>query len=105
MGTHPNGPSHVFGTETTLKSVLNEHNLSRNIVKLYNGDLPFLFKVLSIRKALSIQAHPDKVLASKLFKEFPNVYNDDNHKTEMVIFFEEFFFLYIYPIGYWYYFF
>lgn len=27
----------------------------------WKGDLPFLFKVISISKALSIQAHPDKV--------------------------------------------
>lgn len=27
----------------------------------WQGDLPFLFKVISISKALSIQAHPDKV--------------------------------------------
>jgi mannose-6-phosphate isomerase class I len=28
------------------------------------GDLPFMFKILSIGKALSIQAHPDKLLVS-----------------------------------------
>jgi mannose-6-phosphate isomerase len=48
-------------------------------------DLPFLLKVLSIRKALSIQAHPDKELARKLHNEFPKIYKDPNHKPEMAI--------------------
>ena len=48
-------------------------------------DLPFMFKVLSIRSALSIQAHPDKILAQKLHVEFPDVYKDGNHKPEMAI--------------------
>ena len=47
--------------------------------------LPFLFKVLSIGKALSIQAHPDKKLAKKLHAEKPKMYKDDNHKPEMAI--------------------
>ncbi|RKO98696.1 hypothetical protein CXG81DRAFT_15575, partial [Caulochytrium protostelioides] len=49
------------------------------------GDLPFLFKVLSIRKALSIQAHPDRALAQKLHRERPDVYKDPNHKPEMAV--------------------
>lgn len=49
------------------------------------ADLPFLFKVLSIGKALSIQAHPDKKLAKKLHAEKPKMYKDDNHKPEMAI--------------------
>ena len=36
--------------------------------------MPFLLKVLSVGKALSIQAHPDLTLAAKLFKEQPDVY-------------------------------
>ena len=49
------------------------------------GDLPFLFKVLSINKALSIQAHPDKTLAKKLHANDPKNYPDANHKPEMLI--------------------
>ncbi|KAI9352720.1 mannose-6-phosphate isomerase [Obelidium mucronatum] len=87
MGTHPNAPSLVFGTpeKTPLKAVLTESNLSSAVATRYNNDLPFLFKVLSINKALSIQAHPDKALAERLFKQFPNVYKDANHKPEMAI--------------------
>ena len=55
-------------------------NLGRKIYNEYQGDLPFLFKVLSIGGALSIQAHPDKVLAERLYKDFPKIYKDPNHK-------------------------
>lgn len=41
------------------------------------GNLPFLFKVLSIEKALSIQTHPDKKTAELLHKELPNIYKGE----------------------------
>jgi len=47
--------------------------------------LPFLFKILSVKKALSIQAHPDKILAEKLNREQPKIYRDSNHKPEIMI--------------------
>jgi len=50
-----------------------------------DGSLPYLFKVLSINKALSIQAHPDKALAEKLHAKAPHIYKDDNYKPEMAI--------------------
>jgi mannose-6-phosphate isomerase len=52
--------------------------------------LPFLFKVLSIQKALSIQAHPDIPLAKVLHANDPKHYPDDNHKPEMAIAVTEF---------------
>ncbi|KAJ1750777.1 Mannose-6-phosphate isomerase [Coemansia sp. RSA 989] len=88
MGTHPSGPSKVFGTETPLSAVIDEDAsvaLGESVSKQYGGKLPFLFKVLSIEKALSIQAHPDKQLAQKLHSERPDVYKDANHKPEMSI--------------------
>ncbi|KAI7888186.1 phosphomannose isomerase type I [Mucor mucedo] len=87
MGTHPNAPSIVLNDKTTLKELIkNNVALStEDVYKQYNGDLPFLFKILSIRKALSIQAHPDKVLGARLFKEFPENYKDPNHKPEMAL--------------------
>jgi len=48
-------------------------------------DLTFLFKVLSIEKVLSIQAHPDKSLAAQLFVDMPEIYKDPNHKPEMAV--------------------
>ncbi|KAG0236702.1 Mannose-6-phosphate isomerase [Actinomortierella wolfii] len=92
MGTHPNAPSTVYGTNKTLESVLaaNPSLVTPHFHRQYNGHLPFLFKVLSIQKALSIQAHPDKQLAAKLFKEHPEHYKDPNHKPEMAIALTEF---------------
>ncbi|KAI8899623.1 mannose-6-phosphate isomerase [Globomyces pollinis-pini] len=84
MGTHPNGPSMLKKSNTPLKSIVNAQTVSESIYKQYQ-DLPFLLKILSIRKALSIQAHPDKKLASKLHAEFPNIYKDSNHKPEMAV--------------------
>eukprot|EP00835_Amoeboradix_gromovi_P006367 NODE_736_length_4706_cov_0.180161.p2 type:complete len:301 gc:universal NODE_736_length_4706_cov_0.180161:3314-4216(+) len=69
MGTHPSGCS-----------TLPDKSLLSNIT-----DLPFLFKVLSVDKALSIQAHPDKQLAQQLHKTDPSHYKDSNHKPEMCI--------------------
>jgi len=47
--------------------------------------MPFLFKILSVEQALSIQAHPHKELAQKLHSQFPEIYKDPNHKPEIAI--------------------
>ena len=61
MGTHPNGPARIAATpDVLLQDAIGE-------------DLPFLFKVLSVETALSIQAHPDRQLAQKLHAERPEV--------------------------------
>ncbi|ORX67725.1 mannose-6-phosphate isomerase [Basidiobolus meristosporus CBS 931.73] len=90
MGTHPNAPSVALlpGQEpVSLKSLISEKvELStEEIYRKYEGEFPFLFKVLSINKALSIQAHPDKKLAQQLFSERPDLYKDPNHKPEMAV--------------------
>ena len=59
--------------------------MSTEISSRYGDKLPFLFKVLSIRKALSIQAHPNKKLAEQLHAKDSKNYPDDNHKPEMAI--------------------
>ena len=68
MGTHDSGASFLKndkgGRGISLKEHLNGH------------DLPFLFKVLSVQKALSIQAHPDLNLAPKLHLNDPKNYRD-----------------------------
>lgn len=48
------------------------------------------WQVLSIAKALSIQAHPDKELARVLHKMHPSIYKDSNHKPEMAVALTEF---------------
>ncbi|VFR00918.1 unnamed protein product [Cuscuta campestris] len=96
MGTHDSGPAYVAGPVTgggkendslTLKDLIrrNPTLVGKKVVRTWGPDLPFLFKVLSVAKALSIQAHPDKELAARLHKEQPEVYKDDNHKPEMAL--------------------
>jgi mannose-6-phosphate isomerase len=53
--------------------------------KVHKGHVPFLLKILSVRTALSIQAHPDKRLAQELHARRADLYKDDNHKPEMSI--------------------
>lgn len=48
------------------------------------GMLPFLLKLLTVNKALSIQAHPDIELARSLHRTFPTIYKDGNHKPELI---------------------
>lgn len=63
MGTHVNGPSILKANGETLETILQKHPeyLGVETAKQFNNQLPFLFKVLSVNKALSIQAHPTKV--------------------------------------------
>eukprot|EP00250_Pteridium_aquilinum_P015501 c22619_g1_i1 orf=282-1775(+) len=61
----------------------NPQVLGEKVLQRWGVDLPFLFKVLSVQKALSIQAHPDKRLAEHLHRLEPDIYKDANHKPEM----------------------
>ncbi|KAK9846013.1 hypothetical protein WJX81_008425 [Elliptochloris bilobata] len=88
MGTHPSGPACLHAEEgTTLNAWLEAHPaaLGDALRQRFGSDLPFLFKVLSVETALSIQSHPDKALAERLHAERPKVYKDANHKPEMAI--------------------
>nr|CAI5857580.1 unnamed protein product [Callosobruchus analis] len=87
MGTHVNGPSLLRDNRKPLSAVIAEHPeyLGEKVVKQCNKELPFLFKVLSVNKALSIQAHPSKKHAEELHANFPDVYKDPNHKPEMAV--------------------
>lgn len=87
MGTHPSNPSKDLSTGRTLLDLVQDNQalMSSAISKRYAQKLPFLFKVLSINKALSIQAHPNKKLAEQLHAKDPKHYPDDNHKPEMTI--------------------
>lgn len=93
MGTHPNGPSILKENKKSLKELIEsdpKEILGEDCFNNFSGKLPYLFKILSVNKALSIQAHPDKTLAEKLHFEKPNIYKDDNHKPEMAIALTEF---------------
>jgi mannose-6-phosphate isomerase len=89
MGTHPSGPSMLAeGTlsgEQLLSYIRDHPEVLGDAAFKFNVDLPFLFKVLSVKSALSIQSHPDKALAERLHSERPNEYKDSNHKPEMTI--------------------
>jgi mannose-6-phosphate isomerase len=86
MGTHPNVPATLqSSTSTTLASHLtaNPGLIGEKVAKKFevkDGNLPFLFKVLSIGTALSIQAHPDKKLAERLFKEHGEIYKGKSRR-------------------------
>eukprot|EP00729_Bicosta_minor_P002219 gene2220-29826_t len=89
MGTHPKAPATIndpaIAADTPLGQWLTENPwaLSKKVEEQFDGKLPFLFKVLSVNKALSIQAHPHKELAEKLHAADPAHYPDDNHKPEI----------------------
>jgi len=101
IGTHPNGMSNILlppaegaGFNQNRSIPLVDYVQSNPEMHLgIDGftkpsnefDLTFLFKVLSIEKVLSIQAHPDKFLAAQLHTERPHVYKDPNHKPEMAV--------------------
>ncbi|WPH02573.1 Hypothetical protein R9X50_00543800 [Acrodontium crateriforme] len=87
MGTHPSNPSKDLATGRTLLDLVQDNQalMSSGISERYAKKLPFLFKVLSINKALSIQAHPNKKLAEQLHAKDPKHYPDDNHKPEMTL--------------------
>lgn len=57
MGDHVSGPSVVKGTGEPLPKVIASDTSSIG----GSTNLPFLFKVLSVTKPLSIQVHPNKV--------------------------------------------
>ena len=82
MGTHPLGPAMVQGPE------------GRVPLSEVAGELPFMMKLLSAAKPLSIQVHPNAELARKGYEaeeaegvplESPErVFKDPNPKPEMV---------------------
>ena len=57
MGTHPNGPARVEATGQSLLDYLKAHPSAVGTVpeRYREDELPFIFKVLSVRTALSIQ--------------------------------------------------
>ena len=82
IGDHISGQSKVKCTGELLGDFI-----TKDVANNIGGQekLPFLFKVLSIRKALSIQCHPNKEEAEKLHAAHPDLYKDPNHKPELAI--------------------
>jgi mannose-6-phosphate isomerase len=68
MGAHPSAPAGV--AQTTLDAVIAaapDRELGRECAARFSGRLPFLLKVLSAGKALSIQVHPSRAQAEAGF--------------------------------------
>ncbi|XP_037538464.1 mannose-6-phosphate isomerase isoform X2 [Nematolebias whitei] len=90
MGSHPKGDAQIKDNriaQTSLGQWIAHYPacLGSKVKDAFQGQLPFLFKVLSVNTALSIQAHPNKELAASLHAQFPEHYPDNNHKPEMAI--------------------
>ncbi|KPI99980.1 Mannose-6-phosphate isomerase [Papilio xuthus] len=87
MGTHPNGPSLIIERNILLSEYIKDNvdAIGPLVQKRFGVSVPFLLKVLSIKKALSIQAHPNKEHAEQLHALSPEMYKDPNHKPELAI--------------------
>lgn len=98
FGDHPAAPAliEVDGRPLPLNEWLPEHAeavLSPAARERFGDRLPFLLKILDVRKPLSIQVHPDKAQAEAGFarEEEANIpadkrnYVDRNHKPESMI--------------------
>lgn len=72
-----------IGTHHKAETNVIINNKKIPLSKFLGYKLPFLFKILSVKKPLSIQIHPDKETAKKMSREFKEVYSDSNHKPEM----------------------
>lgn len=99
MGAHPGAPAAILldGREAPLPELIAadpQQWLGRSVSERFDGQLPFLFKILDVRKMLSIQAHPNIEKAREGFRReneqgIPftaahRVYKDPNHKPEVM---------------------
>ena len=85
LGAHPAAPSGAAGT--TLDTVIAadpDRELGPRCVARFGPRLPFLLKVLSADRALSIQVHPSRAQAEAGFRRSPQNYVDDWPKPELL---------------------
>ncbi|KXH37303.1 phosphomannose isomerase type I [Colletotrichum nymphaeae SA-01] len=88
FGDYPDFPARVLETGELLKDVLDKNKeqlLGKKVITELDGQLPYLPKILSIAKALPLQIHPNKSLASKLHGQDPENFTDANHKPEIAV--------------------
>ncbi len=108
MGTHTRGPATVNVAGKTLQlaeliAAQPEKILGTQTVAQFGPQLPFLFKVLAVKKMLSIQVHPTKAAAERGFAQENELgiplsaphrnYKDDNHKPEIMVAMSDFWLL------------
>jgi mannose-6-phosphate isomerase len=91
MGAHPGDSSRVLrdGAWESLSDLIAKNpdaELGPGVAAQYGGRLPFLLKVLSAGRPLSLQVHPDKARAAARFADpaYADDYVDDNHKPELI---------------------
>ncbi|MFC1631363.1 mannose-6-phosphate isomerase, class I, partial [Candidatus Omnitrophota bacterium] len=98
IGAHPKAPATtaVVDIELKLNDLINgaaAEILGAAVAKQFDAQLPYLFKVLTAARPLSIQAHPNKLQAEEGWArekgQGPN-YRDDNHKPEICCALSEF---------------
>lgn len=88
FGDYPDFPARVLETGELLSDVLKKDQqtlLGKKVLDTMDAQLPFLPKILSIAKALPLQLHPNKELATKLHKQDPKQFTDPNHKPEIAV--------------------
>lgn len=100
MGAHPSAPAILInnGATTPLDYLIKnspQEMLGSKVADRFENRLPYLFKVLDVRKMLSIQAHPTKKQAEEGFQRenkqgIPadakhRIYKDNNHKPEVMV--------------------
>lgn len=96
FGDYPDFPARVLETGELLADAIKKNQntlLGKKVLENMDAQLPFLPKILSIAKALPLQLHPNKELATKLHKQDPDQFTDPNHKPEIAValsFFEVF---------------
>jgi len=88
MGTHPRGPSYAETSPGTYEP------LTEVLGRVGARELPFLFKILTAERGLSIQTHPSQALAREGFQRETaegidrgaphRMYRDRNHKPELL---------------------
>lgn len=89
MGAHPSSSSFILDSDqkTSLKDYLKKNSqdfFQEQIKKKFQGQLPFLFKILCIAEPLSIQCHPNQKQAELAFQAKNRIYKDNFPKEELL---------------------
>jgi mannose-6-phosphate isomerase len=85
MGAHPSAPAGAAGTTLDAHIAADpDRELGPSCVARFGPRLPFLLKVLSADRALSIQLHPSRAQAEAGFHLSPQNYVDDWPKPELL---------------------
>ena len=90
FGSHPDAPAGVAVESGDAGSIPLDRLIAERPVEVLGSDsvLPFLTKVLSAGRPLSIQAHPSREQAARGFAarsgREPRNYRDPNHKPELL---------------------